>query len=296
MGRDITMTRRDFLQLVGGAAAFAAWPSGCATTGKGQRVKLEKLAMPPFNTTLMGVVKGALDYHGNEVTAPAVFGASGPYCWNREAASPLLRNLGLEMTDLGFFSPRSSPKYRAAVERHLRDALDNGTPCSLVNLENQLIAGYDDDGFLVLQPWAPKVDFPPARLTFGSWKELGDVFHVNFSRDYGVGPDAYANWIDAAAKFGASHGNWWNATVWSECRQMASQYFGEIQRRYGDVAQAASELTGIYADIAGALGRLSDKKMAAAEKVSLLAETRDKEAAAITKVAALAASLRLASA
>ena len=300
--------------------------------------------MPPFNTTLMGVVKGALDYHGTEVTAPAVFGASGhaflinihkelcpsgPYCWNREAASPLLRNLGLEMTDLGFFSPRSSPKYRAAVERHLRDALDNGTPCSLVNLENQLIAGYDDDGFLVLQPWAPKVDFPPARLTFGSWKELGDVFHVNFyiltsvtpgehrkavldsldyavdlhtnpakhtSRDYGVGPDAYANWIDAAAKFGASHGNWWNATVWSECRQMASQYFGEIQRRYGDVAQAASELTGIYADIAGALGRLSDKKMAAAEKVSLLAETRDKEAAAITKVAALAASLRLASA
>ena len=31
-----------------------------------------------------------------------------------------------------------------------------------------------------MQPWAPKTNFPPARLSFGTWKEFGDKFHVNF--------------------------------------------------------------------------------------------------------------------
>jgi len=332
--------RRDFLRLVGGASVLAALPVGCATTGKGRDMKIENLAMPPFNTTLMGVVKGALDYYKIEVEAPTVFGASGhaflinihkqlcpsgPYCWKRDAATPLIRNLGLEMSDLGFFSPRNTPEDRASVEKKLRDALDRGVPCSLINLENQLIAGYDEDGFLTLQPWAPKEDFPPARLTFGSWREFGDTFHVSFYtlrsvkpvehrtavldsldyavdlhtnpakhslNDYGVGPDAYANWINAAAEFGASHGNWWNGAVWSECRQMASRYFADIQQRYDGVAQAAAELSRTYADIGGALGRLSEKQMDTAEKVKLLSETKEREAEAVSKVAALAASLR----
>jgi hypothetical protein len=290
----------------------------------------------------MGVVKGALDYHGIQADAPTVFGLSGhaflinihqqlcpsgPYCWNRQAALPLLRNLGLEMTDLGFYSPKNTAAERAAVEAKLRDALERGIPCSLINLENQLISGYDADGFLTAQPWAPKTDYPPARLSFGSWKEFGDVYHVSFYtlhkaapaeprqailesldyavdlhanpakhswQGYGVGPDAYTNWTAAAAEHGASHGNWWNATVWSECRLMASRYFAGIGIGYATVAQAAAELTQAYADIAGALGRLSDKQLPAADKVTLLAETRAREAAAIGKVAALAAALRAA--
>ena len=339
-GQESSMNRREFFRLVGGASALAAFPVGCATIGKGRRMKLAHLAQPPFNTTRMGVVKGALDYYRTEVTAPTVFGASGhaflinihkelcpsgPYCWNAAAMVPLLRNIGVEMTDLGFFSPQSAPAERAGVEKKLRDALDHGIPCSLLNMGNQLITGYDDDGFQTVQAWAPKVDFPPARLSFGSWKELGKEIHVSFytlqsvtpaerrktvldsldyavdlhtnpakhsMKDYGIGPDAYSNWIGAAPKSGDSHGNWWNATVWSECRQMASRYFAEIQREFSAVAQSASELVAAYADIAGALGRLSDKKMPAAEKIALLAETRDKEAAAIRKVATVAASLR----
>jgi hypothetical protein len=303
-------------------------------------MRLEKLAMAPFNTTLMGVVKGALDYHKAQVSAPMVFGASGhaflinihkqlcpsgPYCWNGDAAKPLIKNLGLEMTDLGFFSTQSTPEERAAVERKLRDALDRDIPCSLCHLENQLIAGYDDEGFFTMQPWAPQVDFPPARLSFGSWKEFGDPIHANFYtltrgepvdqrkavlesldyavdlhrnptrhslKDYGIGPDAYANWANAAAEFGASHGNWWNATVWSECRQMASRYFAEIQQSFPAVARPAAELTKIYGDIAALLNRVSDKEMEAAERIRLLAEAKDKEAEAIKKVATLAASLR----
>ncbi|MBM3299783.1 MAG: hypothetical protein FJ279_09030 [Planctomycetes bacterium] len=56
--------------------------------------------------------------------------------------------------------------------------------------------------------------------------------------------------------------------------------------------QAASDLTKAYADIAAALGRVSDKKMDAAERVRLLVETQAKEAEAIKKVAAVAAALR----
>jgi hypothetical protein len=44
---------------------------------KGDNMKIEGVAMPRFNTTLMGVVKGALDYHGIQVDPPAVFGLSG---------------------------------------------------------------------------------------------------------------------------------------------------------------------------------------------------------------------------
>ena len=169
-----------------------------------------------------------------------------------------------------------------------------------MNLENQLITGYDADGFFTVQPWAPKVDFPPARLSFGTWQELGEGIHISFYtfekvkqadqkisilesldyavdlhtnpskyslKDYGIGPDAYTNWINAAEEYGSSHGNWWNATVWSECRKMASGYFSEIQREYDCVSRPASELTKSYADIADILGKLSNKKMDTKEKI-----------------------------
>ena len=46
---------------------------------------------------------------------------------------------------------------------------------------------------------------------------------------YGMGPYGCARLIDAVkAGAGDSHGNWWNATVWSECRSMAAAYVAEI--------------------------------------------------------------------
>jgi hypothetical protein len=336
------MHRREFMRVAGGAALLAGLPSGCTDTPEGRHMKIEDLKMPPFNTTFAGVLKGALDYYKIAASAPHVFGASGhaflinihkelcpsgPYCWKRGKMDPLIANLGLRMDDLGFFSPENSAEERAKVEKKLRGALDQGIPCSLLNLENQMITGYDEEGFLTAQPWAPRVDFPPARLSFGSWKEFGekDTFHVNFYilrkvtpsayktavlasldyavdlhanpgqhnlENYGVGPEAYTKWIGAAAQFGSSHGNWWNATVWSECRNMASKYFAEIGQEYAGLSSAASELSKAYADIAGALGKLSSKEMDVKTKVGLLEDTRQKEAGAIKEVAALAASLR----
>jgi hypothetical protein len=121
-------------------------------------MRIQGLAALPSHTTLMGVVKGALNRHGTGVDDPTVFGASGhaflinihqqlcpsgPYCWKREARICLIRNLGLELHDLGFFSPQNTMEERAAVEKQLKESLAEGIPCSLLNLENQLITGYD---------------------------------------------------------------------------------------------------------------------------------------------------------
>lgn len=301
-------------------------------------MKLNGLQMPPFNTTLMGVVKGTLDYYQIQTSDAGVFGASGhaflinvhkqlcpsgPYCWNLGRMQPLLANLGLLMERLGFFSAESTPAERAALEERVRHALDGGAACSLLNMENQLIAGYDSEGFDLLRPWPCNPDFPPGRLSFGTWSEFGREVHVTFfilqarapadrrqavldaleyavdlyrhpsehSLDpYGAGPAAYAGWIEAVADHGASHGHWWNAMVWSECRAMASGYFKEILAE--GLLEKTSPLPQLYGEIAGALRRAGGKELDAAEKRRFLEEARDLEAVAIEEVAALADSLR----
>jgi hypothetical protein len=302
--------------------------------------RLSGLRQPPLNTTMMGVLKGVADYHGMGLSEPMVFGLSGhaflinihvglcpsgPYCWKRENAVPLVRNMGLKMTDLGFFSAETKGETRADVERRLREALDRGIPCSLINMENQIIDGYDAAGFFTAQPWGPQAGFPPARLSFGAWEEFGREVHVNFytigkarpvdrraailasldyaldvwrqpaghsSGAYGAGPSAYDNWIAAVPASGSGHGNWWNATVWSECRQMAAAYFSEIGKDDGSVADLCSRLNVEYLRIAGNLRRAGDKTMAPDAKIALLREARQWETAAVGRVAELAAALR----
>lgn len=305
-----------------------------------QGAKLENLKQPPLNTTLMGVLKAAADYHGLGLDAPTLYGLSGhaflinihtqicpsgPYCWKFENMKPLIENMGLRITDLGYFGTGAKDEARADVEQKLRAALDKGIPCSLLNLENQLIDGYDNTGLFTAQPWAPKNKFPPDRLTFGSWKEFGDQFHCNFftiekvvptkrraavlasldyavdlwkhpeqhtSAAYGVGPKAYDNWIKAVPDSGSSHGNWWNATVWSECRRMAADYFSTIAAGDERVADLCVQLRSEYLKIAENLKQASSKTMDADEKIALLETTKDLEAHAIGNVSLLADALR----
>lgn len=336
------MKRRDFLRLVGGASVLAALPVGFAETKKETGVTLENLRQPPLNTTMMGVMKGALDYYKLGVSVAALYGLSGhaflinihneinpsgPYCWNNGPVERLLKNVGIEMSGLGIEERERTPEGRAGVEKRLREALDAGNAYTLLKWENQLITGYDETGFTLAQPWGPKVDVTPGRLTFGTWQELikdfAPFFHIlkagqvaerraaileclDYAVDlhanpgkhawkgYGIGSEAYDLWIKAVPKFGGSHGNWWNGQVWSECRKMAGQFFTEIQKAYPKVAEAAGELSKLYADIGDALDEASDKKMAAADKVKILADAKEQEAVAIKKVAALAAAFRAA--
>jgi hypothetical protein len=296
-------------------------------------VKLENLKMPPYNTTMMGVVKGALDFCGLNMSPAMAFGGSGhafliniheeicpsgPYVWKYEPFYKLVGNLGLEMTDLGWFGEKSSPEQRSRIEQTLKATLDQGRPCAFGNMENQLILGYDDQKFLLGIPWKP-MPITPETLTFGTWQEFGKEIHVCFfgfqklarkddlttiraslrhavdlfqnperhtHEHYGVGPRAYDNWLKAVeAGHGDKHGNWWNAQVWSECRQMASGYFTEIAAlRPGDVAKRARVLSRDYREIAGLLAKVGDKELGAGAKAGIIQDLKTREARAIDRV------------
>ncbi len=287
-------------------------------------MKLDNLHQPPFNVTLMGVLRGALDYYEFPFTSPFVYGASGhafllnihpelcpssPYCWNHAPMFVLIGNLGIRINGLGFYHNQSSQQEREVLESRVRKYLDNGTPCYLLNMENQLITGYDDTGFLTAQPWSC-TDFPQAHLTFGSWEEFGGEVHVTFnalersipmvqkesiiaslryavnlhrnpakhtSEPYGVCPNGYANW-SRAIRNGQSggHGGWWNGMVWSECRALAADYFREIAQSIQSVSEA-NAIADDYSIISQNLMQCADMELDSELKLSLLEDSAQRE-------------------
>ncbi len=104
---------------------------------------------------------------------------------------------------------------------------------------------------------------------------------------------AWARLIDAVkAGAGDSHGNWWNATVWSECRSMAAAYFAEIADDLPEASTLSQDLSKRYSSIAEGLSRVSDKEMDATEKVALLETIREDELVCIGQVAQCAETIR----
>lgn len=305
-------------------------------------MELDGLRMRCFHTTAIGVLGGVLDYWGRPVSDAFAFGASGhafvanihealcpsgPYCWDREPFHRLVANLGVEVVDHGFFHGESSPDERRRVEAAVVGQLDRGVPCSLLNMENQLITGYDDTGLLTAQPW-PGHGFPPKHLTFGTWEELGGEIHMNLyswprrepapeadaiaasldcavdladlagarpTRPYAAGLTAYPQWIAAVrAGHGDSHGNWWNGTVWAECRAMAAAYLEEVGQRLPEAAGLAAPLAEGYRAVADHLRHASDKALATGPKVEHLEAAAARERSLVASIPELAAAVRAA--
>ncbi|MFZ4506743.1 MAG: hypothetical protein ACOYON_03490 [Fimbriimonas sp.] len=224
------------------------------------------------------MMRGVFDAHGVQLSNSMLYGASGyafvihihpelcpssPYTWKREAVFEGFARLGVRVNDLGFFDSRATPDQRAAVEAFLRSEVDAGRPPGLINLEFQVVLGYDNEGFSLSQPW--DMDFPPQRLSCGTWMEFGSEPHANFfgfkrvaplplretirrslelavglydhpqqlaSEHCGLGPNAYALWREAIGAHGRSHGHWWNAMVWGEGRRQTAAYFREINQYF----------------------------------------------------------------
>lgn len=300
-------------------------------------MNLTNLKQPPFNVTLMGVIRGALDHYGFKITDAMAYGGSGhaflvnihevicpsgPYVWNYDRFIQLVRNLGLEMTDLGFMNAGRTTAEREQLEQTIRQYLDQGTPCSVCNMENQIVIGYESDRFLLSQPWPGMDDLTPATLTFGTWAEFGKEVHANFFTfkkiappaeikaireslkyavdlfanpgtysmpNYGIGALAYDNWAKAVEKgHGTSHGNWWNGQVWSECRSRAADYFAEIAGTVPvNAAASARELSAAYREIAAGLERISDKEMVPAEKIRIIKDLKERELNAVNSIKTL---------
>ncbi len=301
-------------------------------------MRISGLRQPPCNASLMGVVKGALDHYGlgcSEAEAFVLSGhafviniheelcPSGPYCWRNFRFVELLRNLGLELEELDTVPPGAGRGDRERVEKLVRDCLDRGVLCSVLNLDHQLLLGYDDACFLLAQPWGePGADTTPARMSFGTWQEYGfgppmtffrlvcderrpDATAVDAALDfavdawrapaqfaeegYGFGADAYGNWLAAIdAGHAGEHGNWWNAVVWGECRERAGDYFQAIAAsEYGGGVdqRLARELAVDYRALAKLLLRASDKSATDADKRLLVEQARDLDAGCAERIA-----------
>lgn len=288
---------------------------------------LDKLEQPCFSTTLMGVIRGVLNYYGVSCSDAMLYGGtghaflinihdqicpSGPYCWSYDGLYRMLQNFGITMLDLGFYSPESSKSERNRVEKLVREHLDRKSPCSMLNMENQLIVGYESDHFVAAAPWPMNPDFPPRRLTFGSWAEFGEEYHCSFftykltgefdqdavirdslqyalelyltpskysNEPYSGGISAYDQWIQAIRDgHGQDQGNWWNAIVWGECRARAAAYLDEIGHGFSEAYQElASHLSEVYRLIAHSLKTVSERELSDSRKVELLQEIKHLE-------------------
>ena len=306
-----------------------------ASGGADREVSLHGLQQPPYNTTMMGVVKGALDYYGIARTPGEAFVLSGhaflmnvheelcpsgPYLWRYDRFLELLTNLGLAMRNAGTLTPTADPARRAALEERLRGAIDAGVVCSLLNMEHQLLLGYDGDGFMLAQPWGPDCSMTPARLSFGTWREFRDGPPVTFftlttcsprpesavsdamdfaldlwrhperytEAPYAFGARAYDTWLDAIdGGHGDGVGSWWNALVWAECRARAADYLQDLSDDdapgpFGD--GAARWLAARYRSVSDLLNRAADKSGSADDKRRLIAEARAVEASCVDRI------------
>ena len=293
--------------------------------------KMKKLIVPPFNNTLIGMVKAVSDYYGYDYSDAMLFGGtgqaflinihnelcpSGPYVWNHAPFIAMLKNLGIEMTDYGMFTDQNTPNEIHEIEEKIKGLIDENIPCGLVNMENQIILGYDDNRFTLSQPWGD--DFPVGKLSFGTWDEFGedkfacfysfsksaqvpkkqlfldsleyaidlnDNYNRHSNKPYVTGLKAYDVFIQAIKDgYGSSHGNLWNSTVWSECRKMASDYFLELKNISEGTDTLCTELSKDYELIAEGILKAADKSVPIGPKVELLTEVKQIEQKALEKI------------
>lgn len=285
----------------------------------------------PNHSTLMGVIKGVSDHFSMDLSQPMLYGltghgfminihkelcTSGPYCYDLKSFTELLRNIGIEMTDHGFFSDKSTLEERQHIEKILKEHLDQNKPCAIVNLEYQLVSGYDNTGFFTSQPWSN--DFPPSHLTYETWDEIKDDIHMcvftfdqikeknmkdrvkaalqfavalhQTPKDYTNAPyytglEAYDVFIKAVSDgHGGGQGNRWNATVWGECRNMASAFFDELKGIYPNLKDMFSSLSHDYKLIGESLIKLSESSLPIGPRVEVLKDIKETERLAIEKI------------
>lgn len=296
-----------------------------------RKMILYNLLQAPYHSTLMGTIKGVADFYSLNLSPSMLYGLtgqafminihdklcpSGPYCYNLTVFIELLKNVGIEMKDCGFFTKSSTPNEREHIERTIKDHLDSNNPCALLNMEYQLINGYDDTGLMTAQPWS--TDFPPGHLTYRTWEEIGNDIHMNFftfnsikqksinemiksalysaieinsspnkytTKPYSTGLEAYDVFIKAIEDgYGSGQGNRWNATVWGECRNMASAFFKELSEMYPNLSSDFLSLSHDYKLIGESLLKISESNLPILPRIDVLMEIKALESVSIEKI------------
>jgi hypothetical protein len=220
------------------------------------------------------------------------------------------------MENIGFFHNESTSLELAGIEEKIKWIIRDGNACIILNLDNQLVVGYNEIA-LLLKP-DHDFSFPPS-LTYGTWKEYKNDFHAsvfkisktesedekksvlealkyaislangpaeNFTEVEGyyiTGFKAYDHWIDAINEgHGNDHGNWWNGTVWSECRTMAANFLLEIPEKIDStLMEICGYVSGLYKSISKSLSIVSKSDLEIEKKVEILKNAKEIEIKAI---------------
>jgi len=222
---------------------------------------------------------------------------SGPYAWDHDAFYLALRNMGIRRSGTISYAKGTGPEERRRLDERMRAHLDAGKLCMLDYKEHQLIAGYDPKGFIFLQPWGGSSGAEIPSLTFGSWDEIAEgegwtwftllekeeeradeasllasalagalrlrsAPKTSEATAYRVGDAAWEAWLAAVDRgLGSSHGHWWGAMVWKECRSMASAFFSEIEgdMRSDRASGLCRELSALNRECAARLDEAKEK-------------------------------------
>lgn len=247
---------------------------------------------------------------------------SSPYVWNHKKFYQLLGDCGIKVVENVQIDDHANEEQLKNYETQLKEHLNQGRLCILNFFEHQLISGYDEAGLIFLQPWQGSSGVELQTLTFGSWKEakgkdcplcfqiledsnkhkdLVSIFKdsLHYARqlyrdpheytydNYKMGFAAYDNWIQAVEKgMGGTHGNWWSASVWAECRKFASDFFQEMKELLptGEQQGYCDSLSKQYKGISSSLEKAKDKEMPSKEKTELLQQIKQEEKEALTQI------------
>lgn len=308
-------------------------------------MELADLKQPPFNSTLMGALKGAADWFDLDLDVPLFFGLSGhaflinmhktlcpsgPYAWDKTGFKRCLANLGLLVKEEFWFEPDTSLEKRNQTDSYIRASLNEGKLAMLEYLEYQLITGFDETGYSFALPWNGQAESERRRLSFGSWEEcLGPENFVGFkllekgelsadfsvmlrdaldygldlwknparhvcSPDYGIGFDAWDRWEEGVkGGQGGGHGNWWNALVWAENREMGAAFFDETAELVEAPAakDAARAAAAAYKTTAPLVQELSERDRPDGEKLERIAACRAQDHKFVNAIEALRAAI-----
>ena len=109
---------------------------------------------------------------------------------------------------------------------------------------------------------------------------------------YRIGYGGYENWMDCIRRgMGGSHGDWWNAMVWKECRWFAAEFFKELGELAGDAEKQCERLAQTYTAIFGALKEAGGREAPDADRLRALSEALKGEREAEAGIEALLFSL-----
>lgn len=106
----------------------------------------------------------------------------------------------------------------------------------------------------------------------GEW-----TFPSEIQGAYGVADGAWELWMAGVDKgLGNTHGHWWNAMVWSECRRMAARFLEGVAGNApeGSPARKLAALVASLDSCADLLQKAGNKEAPAAEQKAALAECR----------------------